>query len=108
MPDWLTDWLDKFSAPQLALIFCLFFIGITWLGTVLIHPVMRRLLHRDEPSNATVSSPSKTAKNNPASLVANPANVKEEDFLSRLRAALGMSADLLSQIRGAVSGLRSS
>jgi uncharacterized membrane protein YebE (DUF533 family) len=41
-----------------------------------------------------------------ASLVANPANVKEEDFLSRLRAALGMSADLLSQIRSAVSGLR--
>jgi uncharacterized membrane protein YebE (DUF533 family) len=41
-----------------------------------------------------------------ASLVANPANVKEEDFLSRLRTELGMSADLLSQIKAAVSGLR--
>src|SRR5215469_4391096 len=41
-----------------------------------------------------------------ASLVANPANVKEEDFLSRLRTQLGMSADLLSQIKAAVSGLR--
>jgi uncharacterized membrane protein YebE (DUF533 family) len=41
-----------------------------------------------------------------ASLVANPANAKEEDFLSRLRTQLGMSADLLSQIKAAVSGLR--
>ena len=41
-----------------------------------------------------------------ASLVANPANVKEEDFLSRLRTQLGMSADLLSQIKAAVSGRR--
>jgi uncharacterized membrane protein YebE (DUF533 family) len=41
-----------------------------------------------------------------ASLVANPANVKEEDFVSRLRTELGMSADLLSQIKAAVSGLR--
>jgi uncharacterized membrane protein YebE (DUF533 family) len=41
-----------------------------------------------------------------ASLVANPANVKEEDFLTRLRTELGMSADLLSQIKAAVSGLR--
>jgi uncharacterized membrane protein YebE (DUF533 family) len=41
-----------------------------------------------------------------ASLVANPANVKEEDFVSCLRTELGMSADLLSQIKAAVSGLR--
>jgi hypothetical protein len=54
MPDWLTDWLDKMSAGQLALVFCLFFIGITWLGIVLIHPVMRRLLHRDAPSNQPI------------------------------------------------------
>jgi uncharacterized membrane protein YebE (DUF533 family) len=43
-----------------------------------------------------------------ASLVANPANVKEKDFLTRLRTELGMSADLLSQIKAAVSGLRAS
>jgi hypothetical protein len=54
MPDWLTHWLDKLSAGQLALVFCIFFIGITWLGIVLIHPVMRRLLHRDEPSNEPI------------------------------------------------------
>ncbi len=54
MPDWLTDWLDRLSAVQLAVVFCVFFIGITWLGTVLIHPVMRRLLHRNEPSNEAI------------------------------------------------------
>jgi uncharacterized membrane protein YebE (DUF533 family) len=41
-----------------------------------------------------------------ASLVANPANVKEEDFLSRLRTGLGMTGDLVSHITAAVSGLR--
>ena len=41
-----------------------------------------------------------------ASLVADPANAKEEEFLSRLGTELGMSDDLLSHIRAAVSGLR--
>jgi len=41
-----------------------------------------------------------------ASLVTDPANAKEEEFLSRLSTELGMSGDLLSHIRGTVSGLR--
>ena len=41
-----------------------------------------------------------------ASLVANPANAKEEEFLTCLSTELGMSGDLLSHIRAAVSGLR--
>lgn len=41
-----------------------------------------------------------------ASLVADPANAKEEEFLSRLSTELGMSGDLLSHIKAAVSGLR--
>jgi uncharacterized membrane protein YebE (DUF533 family) len=41
-----------------------------------------------------------------ATLVANPANPKEQEFLSSLGAALGMSEDLLSHIRAAVSSLR--
>jgi uncharacterized membrane protein YebE (DUF533 family) len=41
-----------------------------------------------------------------ASLVADPANAKEEEFLSRLSTELGMSGDLLSHIRAAVSGFR--
>jgi uncharacterized membrane protein YebE (DUF533 family) len=40
-----------------------------------------------------------------ANLVANPANVQEQEYLSRLNAELGMSGDLLSHIKAAVSGL---
>jgi uncharacterized membrane protein YebE (DUF533 family) len=43
-----------------------------------------------------------------ASMVTDPANVKEEQFLSRLGSELGMSGDLLSHIREAVSGFRTS
>jgi len=31
-----------------------FFIGITWLGILLVHPLMRRLLHRNRPSNELI------------------------------------------------------
>ena len=41
-----------------------------------------------------------------ASLVANPANAKEEEFLTRLGTELGMSGDLVAHIRAAVSGFR--
>src|SRR5271165_866090 len=54
MPDWISDWLDRLSAGQLALAFCAFFVGITWLGILLVHPLMRRLLHRNEPSNELI------------------------------------------------------
>ena len=54
MPDWLFDWLGRLSAGQLALVFCAFFIGITWLGILVVHPAMRRLLHRERPSNELV------------------------------------------------------
>jgi hypothetical protein len=54
MPDWFSGWLEGLSAGQLALVFCVFFIGITWLGILLVHPLMRRLLHRKQPSNELV------------------------------------------------------
>jgi len=41
-----------------------------------------------------------------ASLVVDPANAKEEEFLSTLSTELGISGDLLSHIRAAVSGFR--
>ena len=54
MPDWLTTWLDRLAAgPQLAL-FCVFFVGVTWLGIAAIHPYLRRHLHGDEPSNEVI------------------------------------------------------
>jgi hypothetical protein len=54
MPDWISGWLDQLTAGQLALVFCAFFVGITWLGILLVHPLMRRLLHRNEPSNELI------------------------------------------------------
>ena len=54
MPDWITGWLDRLPAGQLALVFCAFFVGVTWLGILLVHPLMRRLLHRQEPSNELI------------------------------------------------------
>ena len=41
-----------------------------------------------------------------ANLVANPANAKEQEFVSRLSSELGMSGGLLSHISAALSGLR--
>jgi uncharacterized membrane protein YebE (DUF533 family) len=41
-----------------------------------------------------------------ASLVTDPTNAREEEFLSRLSTEFGMSDDLLSHIRAAVSGLQ--
>jgi hypothetical protein len=32
MPDWITGWLDRLPAGLLAVVFCAFFVAITWLG----------------------------------------------------------------------------
>jgi hypothetical protein len=47
-------WLDNLSALQIALIFCVFFVGLAWFGTFAIHPYFRRVLHGDEPSNEVI------------------------------------------------------
>lgn len=54
MLDWINDWLEGLSAGQLAMVICAFFVGITWLGILLVHPLMRRVLHRNEPSNELI------------------------------------------------------
>ena len=54
MPHWISDWLDRLPAGQLALVFCAFFVAITWLGILLVHPLMRRVLHRKGPSNELI------------------------------------------------------
>jgi hypothetical protein len=54
MPDWISGWFDRLPPGQAALAFCAFFVGITWLGILLVHPLMRRLLHRREPSNELI------------------------------------------------------
>jgi hypothetical protein len=50
----LTSWLDGLSSIQLALVCCLFFIAITLIGIVLIHPLMRRLIHGERQANDVV------------------------------------------------------
>jgi hypothetical protein len=54
MPEWLSDWLSGLTAAQLGLVTCASFVGVTWLGILLIHPVMRRVLHGNEPSNELI------------------------------------------------------
>jgi Protein of unknown function (DUF4239) len=54
MADWLSVWLDGLPAVQAALLFCAFFVGITWVAILLVHPLMRRVLHRNEPSNELI------------------------------------------------------
>jgi hypothetical protein len=54
MTTFLTSWLDRLSAAELALVCCAFFVVITLIGVVLIHPVMRRLLHGERQANDVV------------------------------------------------------
>ena len=54
MPDWFKTWLDGLSTWQHVLLFCTFFIAITWLGILLIHPLLRSLVHGNEPSNEVI------------------------------------------------------
>jgi hypothetical protein len=50
----LTSWLDGLSAIQLALVCCAFFVAITLIGILLIHPLMRRLIHGERQVNDVV------------------------------------------------------
>jgi hypothetical protein len=50
----LTSWLDGLSAGQLALVCCAFFVAVTLIGIVLIHPLMRRLIHAERQANDVV------------------------------------------------------
>lgn len=54
MSERLTSWLNNLSAPELALVSCGFFILITLLGIVLIHPLMRRWIHGEKQVNDVV------------------------------------------------------
>jgi hypothetical protein len=54
MSERLTPWLNSLSAPELALVACGFFILITLLGVVLIHPLMRGWIHGGRQVNDVV------------------------------------------------------
>jgi uncharacterized membrane protein YebE (DUF533 family) len=73
-----------------------------FLDQAIAHPISPAEIARGVAGNSQLASQVVAA----VSLVTDPANAKEQDFLSRLGAELGMSADLVSHIRAAVSGLR--
>jgi hypothetical protein len=50
----LTSWLNSLPAWALALVLCAFFLSITLIGIVLIHPLMRRLIHSERQANDVV------------------------------------------------------
>ena len=73
-----------------------------FLDKAIAHPMSPAEIARSIAGNSQLASQVVAA----ASLVADPANAKEEEFLSSLSTELGMSGDLLSHIRAAVSGFR--
>jgi len=74
----------------------------TFLDDATAHPMSPAEIARSVAGNSQLASQVVAA----ASLVVDPANAKEEEFLSRLSTELGMSGDLLSHLRAAVSGFR--
>jgi Protein of unknown function (DUF4239) len=54
MENWLIAWFDRLPPWLQVSLICVAFVGITWLGIVVLHPLLRRLLHGDEPSNETI------------------------------------------------------
>ena len=54
MENWPLAWLDHLSPWLQASLICAVFVGVTWLGIVVVHPALRRLLHGNEPSNETI------------------------------------------------------
>jgi len=54
MDNWPIAWLDRLSPWLQGSLICAVFVGITWLGIIAVHPLLRRLLHGDEPSNETI------------------------------------------------------
>ena len=54
MPSWFNAWLADLSAWPLFLFICIFFIAVTWIGIVVVHPFLRRMIHGEEPSNEVI------------------------------------------------------
>jgi uncharacterized membrane protein YebE (DUF533 family) len=73
-----------------------------FLDDAIAHPMSPAEIVRGVAGNSQLAAQVVAA----ASLVTDPTNAREEEFLSRLGTEFGMSDDLLSHIRAAVSGLR--
>jgi TRAP transporter TAXI family solute receptor len=54
MTRWVVPWLNSLTAAELALVFCGFFVVLTFLGIALVHPLMRRMVHGKGQANDVV------------------------------------------------------
>jgi hypothetical protein len=54
MMERLAPWLNGLTATQLALVFCSFFLAVTLLGVVLVHPFIRQAVHGKRQVNDVV------------------------------------------------------
>jgi hypothetical protein len=54
MPHRFSAWVDGFAPWQQFLLFSILFIAVAWLGIILIHPLLRRVLHGKGPSNEVI------------------------------------------------------
>lgn len=54
MPSWFGTWLGGLSAWPLFLVICAFFVAVTWIGIIVVHPFLRRMIHGVEPSNEVI------------------------------------------------------
>ena len=54
MTQWLSAWLNSLTAAELALVFCCFFIVISFIGIAVLHPPIRRMVHAKRQANDIV------------------------------------------------------
>jgi uncharacterized protein len=54
MTRWLSTWLNSLTAAELALIFCCFFVIISFVGIAIVHPSIRRMVHGKRQANDVV------------------------------------------------------
>src|SRR5215469_8313581 len=50
----LSAWLSSLTAAELALVFCCFFIIISFIGIAVVHPPIRRIVHSKRQANDIV------------------------------------------------------
>jgi uncharacterized protein len=54
MMRWLSAWLNSLTAAELALLFCCFFVVISFIGIAVVHPSIRRMVHGQRQANDVV------------------------------------------------------
>jgi len=50
------DWIYDLSTQKVVIVFCVFFIGFAWMGTVFVRPILRLFVRRQAGLNDILSS----------------------------------------------------